>query len=291
MIKINQIVKFVKHLRLHYQFLLLSGAYLLGGAFSSNENWIMFIIQYLNVHILLFGGLTAYNSFWDKDKGPIGGLKNPPKIENWMHNASLGLQIAGLIIALFVNYYFASLYFLVMVLSIFYSHPKIRWKGKPLLSFIPVGLGTGLLSFYMGYLAFGAGKLDYFTFLAGIGTTLIIISMYPISQVYQIKQDKNKNIRTFANYYGLEKVRRLFIFAYSAGLIMVAISLLNFSYILSVLTIILGLPVMFFANRKLKKVKGNKKEYSAIMKIKYFTSLALTLFVLLILVLRNLKAI
>ncbi len=59
-----------------------------------------FLFQFINVHLLLFGGATAYNSFWDKDEGPIGGLQNPPKMQPWMWSASLILQGVGLLIAI-----------------------------------------------------------------------------------------------------------------------------------------------------------------------------------------------
>ena len=41
------------------------------------------LIGFLSVHILLFGGVTVYNSYWDKDTGPIGGLRAPPPLAPW----------------------------------------------------------------------------------------------------------------------------------------------------------------------------------------------------------------
>ncbi len=284
----SEIIDFIKHLRIHYQFLLISGTYLLGGVFSSNQNITMFIIQYLSVHIFLFGGTTAYNSFWDKDEGPIGGLKNPPKMKQWMHIASLIVQIIGLILAFLVNYYFVLLYLGSMLLSIIYSHPKIRWKGHSVLSFIPIGLGT-LFSFYMGYVAYGGNEINIFNLLGGIGSTLIILSMYPISQIYQSEMDIIKGDKTFANQYSLGTVRKFFVVTYLIGLIMSAISFSIFSILLSILTLVLGTPLMLFINAKLKNMKGNIHDYSLVMRIKYFTSLALTLLVLIILVCRILK--
>ena len=47
---------------------------------------------------------------------------------------------AGLALAVYVGFWFASLYAVVMVLSVAYSHPRFRWKAKPL----------GSLSFVLG---------------------------------------------------------------------------------------------------------------------------------------------
>ena len=143
----KEISDFIKHLRLHYQFLLLSSTFLLGGLFSSREHLAEFLIQYLNVHIFLFGGVTAYNSYWDKDKGPIGGMKQPPLMRRWMHHTSLVLQFIGLIIAFISGIYFAILYICAMILSVCYSKPSIRWKGRPFLSLIVIGLGNGIISY------------------------------------------------------------------------------------------------------------------------------------------------
>jgi len=52
---------FILHLRWHYQVFILSGGFLLGGLLSSDINVSWFVIQFANVHLLLFGGATAYN--------------------------------------------------------------------------------------------------------------------------------------------------------------------------------------------------------------------------------------
>ena len=109
--RLREIISFVKHLRIHYQLLLLSGTFLLGGVFSKGTDYSHFIIQYFNVHILLFGGLTVYNSYWDNDSGPIGGLKHPPKVEPWFHISSLIVQLIGLFIASISGYIFVISYF------------------------------------------------------------------------------------------------------------------------------------------------------------------------------------
>jgi hypothetical protein len=88
---------FILHLRLHYQLFILSGGYLLGGLIADEPLWKQYWLQFLNVHVLLFGGATAFNSYWDRDEGPVGGLRNPPAMERWMRDLSLAMQAAGLL--------------------------------------------------------------------------------------------------------------------------------------------------------------------------------------------------
>jgi hypothetical protein len=80
MSRAQEIKAFVTHLRWHYQVLILPAGYLLGGLYQPELNFERFALQFLNVHLLLNGGVTAYNSFWDKDEGPIGGLSRPPPL-------------------------------------------------------------------------------------------------------------------------------------------------------------------------------------------------------------------
>src|SRR5262245_27786311 len=99
MSRAREIRDFIVHLRWHYQVLILPAGYLLGGLFQPHLNVERFAIQFANVHLLLNGGVTAYNSYWDKDEGPIGGLAHPPPMKPWMHTAALLLQLIGAAIA------------------------------------------------------------------------------------------------------------------------------------------------------------------------------------------------
>lgn len=56
------------HLRWHYQLVTVSGAYLLGGLYQSELDVTSFVLQFVNVHLLLLGGATVYNSYWDRDE-------------------------------------------------------------------------------------------------------------------------------------------------------------------------------------------------------------------------------
>src|ERR687893_675251 len=91
----TEFVAFRVHLRLHYQFFILSGAFLAGSVFAGGPGT-SFPVQFLSVHVLLFGGVTVYNSYWDRDEGPIGGLKRPPPLAPWTLPASWLLQCLGL---------------------------------------------------------------------------------------------------------------------------------------------------------------------------------------------------
>jgi len=160
----------------------------------------------LAFHVFLYGGLTAYNSYYDRDEGPIGGLRFPPPVSEALLGFSLAVQVAGLILALFVGFTFTILYFIVMVLSVAYSHPRWRWKARPILSLFVVAFGQGAIGFVGGWLC---GKSPPMRWLgspdAMLGTavaTLITVGFFPLTQIYQTEEDKARGDRTFAVAFG-----------------------------------------------------------------------------------------
>ena len=138
---------FLIHLRLPYMFGVLSAPFLISAVFAETLNWKEFWVQFFLIHTLLFGGATAFNSYWDKDEGPIGGLKSPPKLAEWTRSASIILMISGLLINYDKSLIFNGLYVFSLALFWVYSSPIGRWKGHPWLSLLTIGLSTGANSF------------------------------------------------------------------------------------------------------------------------------------------------
>jgi 4-hydroxybenzoate polyprenyltransferase len=280
MSKKSEIAAFFVHLRWHYQLLILSGGYLLGGLYHERLELEPFLIQLLNVHLLLNGGITAYNSYWDDDDGPIGGLEHPPKMAKWMHPASIVVQLLGLALAIPEGAWFIALYLITMMLSVLYSSRArwARWKGHPLLSLVCVGIGTGTNTFLMGYLAAGDRSPDGVTLLAAGGVALLVLSIYPVSQIFQIDQDRAHGDRTFAIAFGLRGVRRFFASAYPLGLVIVSATLFLSERWLGLSMFGVGAIGGAINARTLFRLEGKPEEYRRVMRLKYFASLSFVLF-------------
>jgi len=281
------LLNFLIHLRLHYQFFILSGGYLLGGLLVDGPDWHQYGIQFLNVHVLLFGGATAFNSYWDKDEGPIGGLRHPPKMKRWMRNVSMLMQVAGLAWATVIGPVFALFYLISMILFWLYSTPLARWKGRPLLSLFAIGGSTGTNSLILGVLAAGA-DLTWLILIAGFGTALIMLSLYPISQLYQMDADRQRGDTTFAIQYGLAGVRRFFSVSFITGIAAVAISLSDLNVILAGGFSVLGMIVWGILYSWIISLKGEINEYRQVMKIKYVASVSFVMFIVTGLLLKHL---
>ena len=280
MSKSTEIKNFIIHLRVHYMFLILSGGYLMAALFLDDINWKQYSLQFINVHILLFGGATAYNSFWDKDEGPIGGILQPPPMTNWMWTASIILQYIGLTWAISIGLKYSVIYAASMILFWLYSSPLARWKGDPLLSLVAIGVSTGTNSYLLGLLAGGQQELGFADGAVALGVGFIILSLYPASQVFQIEEDEKRGDTTFAMQFGLKNVRYFFIGMYIAGVLLIAGFMYPRDAWLSIIFFMLtsfafvGITMMLF------KLKGEIEEYGKVMKIKFFASFSFVVFIL-----------
>ncbi|MCC5940357.1 MAG: UbiA prenyltransferase family protein [Balneolaceae bacterium] len=276
---LKEIKDFLLHLRLHYQFFILSGGYLLGGLIADEMNTTQFWVQFLNVHILLFGGATAYNSYWDKDEGPIGGLKHPPKMTAWMHKVSLLMMFAGWAWAITVNIGYFLVFGVSLLLFWLYSTPHARWKGRPLASMVAIALSTGTNSVLLGFWAAG-GLFTPALIAVSAGAALILLSLYPTSQVYQIEEDSKRGDKTFTMRFGLNGVKLFFRFSYLSGLILLTLGFYAIYTVPAIALFITALLSFFILNAFVTRLKGVIREYPIVMKIKFAASLAFVLFLI-----------
>ena len=150
---------------------------------------------YLALAVDLYGGATAYNSVYDRDEGPVGGLAAPPPVPAGLLPFSLMLQAAGAAAAPIVGWPFTLVYLAMAGLGAAYSHPRVRFKARPWASLLVVSLGQGVLGFLLGFLAAGgapraalAPRALEAAFVAAAFTT----ALYPLTQLYQVDEDRRQ---------------------------------------------------------------------------------------------------
>lgn len=192
------------HLRLHFQLLLapvfLWGWLLAGGGLSRSV-----VLGFIAFHFFLYSGATAFNSYYDRDVGPVGGLERPPNVAPALLPFSLAVQGVGAVLAALVNLPFWLAYAAFVGLSFAYSYPGIRWKARTWTSLLVVGFGQGALAF-MGAWAATRGEIASAWSLDGvlgaITAVLLILALYPLTQIYQIDEDAARGDRTVAVVWG-----------------------------------------------------------------------------------------
>jgi 1,4-dihydroxy-2-naphthoate octaprenyltransferase len=194
---------YVIHLRLHYQLLLAPtfvGAYFIAGGQIDLRFWVAFC----SVHVFLIGGTNAYNSYYDRDVGPVGGLLKPPPVTQGLLPFSLVVQGVGAVLALLVNATFLGMYLTMFTMGIAYSLPRTRLKGRPLLGLVVVGLGQGVVLGLSGAATVQPDitRLDAIVWLGILFFTLVTVGFFPLTQVYQIDEDTRRGDLTFAAWAG-----------------------------------------------------------------------------------------
>jgi 4-hydroxybenzoate polyprenyltransferase len=194
------------HLRLHYQLIFLSPLFAWGFALGGGALSLRAALGFVAFHVFLYGGITAYNSYYDRDEGPVGGLRKPPPVTPALLGFSIAVQLVGLGLALIVGWELALLYAIVMLLSVAYSHPALRWKARPLLSVLVVALGQGGVGFRAGWLCAATPALPLSSSLDGLlglaAAVLLTTGFYPLSQLYQLDEDRARGDFTFSVVYG-----------------------------------------------------------------------------------------
>lgn len=179
------------HLRLPFQ-LMLAPIFLLG-VWITGAGFVRWIVPFVLVHVGLYGGATAYNSYHDQDQGPIGFLKRPIAATRFVRDGGIAFQVIA-VAGLAVLRPVAGLVAATMALmGIAYSHPRMRWKASTAGGLIAVALGQGAGAVLLGYLSAG-GPLPAVTTLAGAaaGAGILTAGIYPLTQIYQIEEDRNR---------------------------------------------------------------------------------------------------
>lgn len=243
---LSQVRLLLTHLRLPFQLLLapifMLGAFL-GGALPTSE----LLLAFLAVHAGIYGGMTAFNSHYDQDRGPIGMLKHPRPADRFVRDASVVLQIIAVVVLLIVRPTSAIPAALLVGMGVAYSHPRWRWKKSLGASLAAVGVGQGLLAFAVGYLAAGApagSLIDPRIIAAAAGSALVTLGLYPVTQVYQVEEDSARGDRSLPVAIGWRLALVVSALTLAAGVALVALALAG--WIGSYRLIFLGGGVLLF---------------------------------------------
>jgi 1,4-dihydroxy-2-naphthoate octaprenyltransferase len=196
----------------------------LGGARPS----LSILLAFVAVHVGIYGGMTAFNSYYDRDRGPIGFLKHPVPASAFVRDAALVLQLAAVGVLFLMRPVAALPAGIFAAMGIAYSHPRWRWKASLAGSLVTIGCGQGILGFATGFLCAGApaaGLLGSHVALAAVGSALITLGLYPVTQVYQIDEDRARGDRSLPVVLGWRRALVLGAALLGAGVGLVVIAL------------------------------------------------------------------
>lgn len=195
------------HLRIPFSYFLLP-VYLFALAVSVNIDPARMFIVFVVLHIFLYPASNGFNSYFDKDTGSIGGLKNPPQVSKGLYYTSLIFDLIAIALGLLINIDFAIMLIVYGLVSKAYSHPSVRLKKYPVTSWLVAGFFQGFFTFLMAYC--GLNNLGFFTILTdnvlvpGLLTSAILWGSYPMTQIYQHDEDSKRGDITLSYKLGLQ---------------------------------------------------------------------------------------
>jgi 1,4-dihydroxy-2-naphthoate octaprenyltransferase len=165
--------------------------------------------------LCLYPASHAFNSYYDRDQYSIGGVECPPQVAPLLFWVALAFDLLALILGSLMSSTFMCLLLTYGLASKAYSHPLIRLKKRPLLSFAVVFLFQGGLTYLMSLHGLTRTPLLKLLSESQQWQNMALCSLwigagYPLSQVFQHQEDKERGDQTLSLLLG---VRGTFIFS------------------------------------------------------------------------------
>lgn len=190
------LMAYILHLR-PLEWPIMTAHFLLGTLLAVGWNlpWRPVIIGWLVFILLMNGGTMAINSAFDQDEGDVGYLKQPPKPPKYLFHVSMAMLLSSLALGFFLPPLFAWSNAACVVMSILYSAPPVRLKARAGWDLLINCVGFGALTPAAGWGLTGRA-MDFGFLLLCLGFTLLFGALYPLTQIYQVEEDRARGDKT-----------------------------------------------------------------------------------------------
>ena len=205
----------IKLLRIPFS-IFLSPIYFFALSRVEEISWPKAILIFVILHLLIYPASNGYNSFMDRDTGPIGGLEKPPVASIQLYHVTIVLDVLGIILAFFISPLFGLVMPLYIGASKAYSYRRIRLKQYPFIGYLVVILIQGAFTFWLVWYGSSVSPDSSFPWKPMLVCAFLIGGFYPLTQIYQHKQDLADGVRTISYQLGY---RGTFIFCAAMYLI------------------------------------------------------------------------
>ncbi|MCE1228096.1 MAG: UbiA family prenyltransferase [Firmicutes bacterium] len=187
---------YVLHLR-PLEWPIMTAHFLLGTFLAAGVavSWKAVLLGWLVFVLLMNGGTLAINSAFDQDEGDVGYLKQPPKPPRYLFHVSAAMLLASLALGFLLPPIFAWSNAACVAMSFLYSVPPARLKARAGWDLLINCLGFGLLTPMAGWGLTGRPLTAPFLAVA-IGFAFLFGALYPLTQIYQIDEDRRRGDRT-----------------------------------------------------------------------------------------------
>lgn len=184
-------------LRFHFSFFLMP-VFLFAVSQLKTPVWQNILFTFLILHLLVYPASNGYNSYMDRDKTPIGGLKKPMQPTKQLFRITVMMDVLAIIFSVIINKVFALGILFYILASRAYSYRRIRLKKYPFIGFITVFIFQGAAIFFCVYYACSENSNVVVPLIPCIVSSLLIGALYPLTQIYQHEADKDDGVITIS---------------------------------------------------------------------------------------------
>lgn len=184
-------------LRFHFSFFLMPVFWFALGQIKEihiSNAFLAFII----LHLLVYPSSNGYNSFMDRDTGPIGGLKKPMTPTRQLFYFTIAMDVVALLLSFLLGLLFFAGVLLYIAASRAYSYRGTRLKKHPVAGFLTVIIYQGGLVYFLVTQTCSLQEAAGVDSLGLLAATLLVGGFYPLTQIYQHKEDKKDGVITIS---------------------------------------------------------------------------------------------
>src|SRR5580658_6174378 len=112
------------------------------------RDWGRALLIFVILHLLVYPASNGYNSYMDRDSGPIGGVEHPLQPTRQLFLVTLAMDVLALLLSLLIGWEVTCGLLLYILASRAYSYRGIRLKKYPFIGWLTVAVCQGALVFF-----------------------------------------------------------------------------------------------------------------------------------------------
>lgn len=247
----------IQLLRFHFSFFLMP-VYWYALSQVTSINYMHAILIFVILHLLVYPSSNGYNSYMDRDTESIGGLKNPMQPTRQLLYTTFILDMIAVILSATISLYFVLGIIAYILASRAYSYRGIRLKKYPVIGYLTVIIFQGAVTFFLVMHGCSSDKTTDIPLSGMITSSLLIGGFYPLTQIYQHRQDKEDGVTTLSMQLGYKGT-----FIFTAAIYALAVAALAFQLFSSLqqngffITQLFFIPVLIYFFWWFKQVLNN----------------------------------
>ena len=240
------------------------------------------VAVFLILHLLVYPASNGYNSYYDRDEGSIGGLKHPPKVTRQLMHLVLLFDVLAVVLGMLLSPLFGALVALYLLVSKAYSYEGIRLKKYPFLSTFVVTFFQGAFTFVMVLVGVGFPLTEVLQpphIGFALVSTLFLCGSYPLTQIYQHAEDRQRGDRTLSLILGISGTYLFAAISLTLGTLLLLYLYLTTDQVRNIfIFLVCTAPVVYFFAGWVLKARQDLREvsYENTMQMNKISSLSIS---------------